>query len=56
MGGEYEIRILDQPGAARMSLVEYHLTDQAAIRSARKEAEGKPFEVWRDDKRIYPSE
>jgi hypothetical protein len=55
MGCEYEIRILDQKGAATLVRVEYQLTDQAAIRSARKDAEGKPFEVWRDDKRIYPS-
>ena len=56
MGCEYEIRILDQNGEATVVLVEYQLTQNAAIRSARKEAQGKPFEVWRGDIRIYPPE
>jgi hypothetical protein len=56
MGCEYEMRILDQDGATTVALVEYHLSDRSAIRAARKAAEGKPFEVWLGDKRVYPAE
>jgi hypothetical protein len=54
MGCEFEMRILDQKGVAKQVLVEYELSEQSAIRSARKEAEWKPFEARLGDKRVYP--
>jgi hypothetical protein len=48
----YEIRILSEEN--RHTIIEVmHLNDNAAVRSARKMAEGKPFEVWRDLDCIY---
>jgi hypothetical protein len=44
----YEIRIIRTSGSPSIILAETQLTDVAAIRSARKIARGKPFEVWRD--------
>jgi hypothetical protein len=44
---EYEIRILSS-GKASIIIEEIHLSDIAAIRSARKMAHGRPFEVWKD--------
>lgn len=44
----YEIRILRTSGSPTIILAEIQLTDFAAIRSARKLAHGRPFEVWRD--------
>jgi len=43
---EYEIRVLSSEHAA-LIVEEIHLNDQAAIRSARKFAGDRPFEVWR---------
>lgn len=43
---EYEIRILSA-GHPVTIIEEMHLSDHAAIRSARKYAADKPFEVWR---------
>jgi len=48
----YEIRVLNS-GHATMIIEENHLNDHAAIRSARKYAADRPFEVWRDDDCIY---
>ncbi len=48
---EYEIRILS--GRSETIIEVMHLSDNAAIRAARKLADGKPFEVWRDLDCIY---
>jgi hypothetical protein len=44
---EYEIRILQAGDSPSLITAEIHLSDTAAIRSARKMARGRPFEVWR---------
>jgi hypothetical protein len=49
--GEYEIRITD--GNRHTILAVVHLNDHAAIRQAKKLAEGKPCEVWRGMDCIY---
>ena len=43
---EYEIRILQASGSAIITC-EIQLSDVAAIRSARKMARGRQFEVWK---------
>jgi hypothetical protein len=43
----YEIRIIQAPGSPSLITAEIHLSDESAIRSARKLARGKQFEVWR---------
>jgi hypothetical protein len=48
----YEIRILGQ-GHGDIIIEVVHLNDNAAVRSARKMAEGKPFEVWRGLDCVY---
>jgi hypothetical protein len=50
---EYEIRILraDRTTASVMEVI--YLNDRAAIRAARKLAEARLFEVWRDLDCIY---
>jgi hypothetical protein len=45
---QYEIRILKVPGSPSIIMLGTHLNDFAAVRSARKMALGRPFEVWRD--------
>ena len=50
---EYEIRILRADKTTDTVLEVAHLNDNAAIRSARKIAESRPFEVWRDVDCIY---
>ena len=50
---EYEILVLRADGTADTVLAVMHLNDNAAIRAARKIAEAKPFEVWRDLDCIY---
>ena len=50
---EYEIRVLSS-GHAALIVAEIYLNDQAAIRSARKFAGDRPFEVWRGVDCIYP--
>lgn len=50
---EYEIRILRADKSTATVLEVMHLNDHAAIRSARKIAEARPFEVWRDLDCIY---
>ena len=44
---EYEIRIFQSPGSSVIVTAEVQLADLAAIRSARRLANGRPFEVWR---------
>ena len=48
----YEYRIMQARGALPIILLEAHLSDKAAIRSAQKEALGRPFEVWRGSELI----
>jgi hypothetical protein len=43
----YEIRILQDTGSTAIITAEVQLSDVAAIRSARKTARGRLFEVWR---------
>ncbi|HYS47115.1 MAG TPA: hypothetical protein VEM35_11785 [Rhizomicrobium sp.] len=51
---DYEIRILQFKDSATIITAEIHLTDASALRSARKLAEGRKFEVWRGSERLYP--
>jgi hypothetical protein len=44
---EYEVRILNEGGTLALLVSEVQLTDFAAIRSAKKMAHGRRFEVWR---------
>ena len=46
---EFEIRILNGAGGAAIVTSEIHLNENSAIRSAKKLANGRPFEVWRGD-------
>jgi hypothetical protein len=49
---EYEIRIVSEGN--RHTVIEVrHLNDNAAVRSAKKLADGRPFEVWRDLDCVY---
>ena len=50
---EYEIRILRADKSTDTIIEMVHLTDHAAVRAARKLAEARPFEVWRDLDCIY---
>ena len=43
----YEFRFAQAKGMPAIVTMEMHLTDNAAVRAARKAAMGKPFEVWR---------
>ena len=45
---EYEIRILRADRTTDAILEVVHFDDHAAIRAAKKLAEARPFEVWRD--------
>jgi hypothetical protein len=49
---QYEIRVLSS-GHAIVIIEEMHLSDHAAVRSAKKLAADRPFEVWRDFDCIY---
>jgi len=49
---EYEIRVLSS-GHATVIIEQTHLSDHAAVRSARKFAGDLPFEVWRGLDCIY---
>jgi hypothetical protein len=44
---EYEIHILEDERATPVITAETELSDKAAIRSARRKAHGRQFEVWR---------
>ena len=50
---EYEIRILRADRSTDTVMEMIYLNDQSAIRSAKKLAEARPFEVWRDLKCIH---
>jgi hypothetical protein len=52
--GEYEIRILQAEGSPTLISAEVHLTDESAVRSGKRIAKGRLFEVWRGNERIYP--
>jgi len=43
---DYEIRILQETGAMSIIYTETHLSDAGAIKSARRMAHGRQFEVW----------
>ena len=45
--GEYEIHILQSEGSPSIISAETHLSEESAIRSARRMARGRQFEVWR---------
>jgi hypothetical protein len=49
---EYEIRVLSAGGTIAV-MEEIHLSDHAAIRSAKKFADDRSFEVWRGLDCIY---
>jgi len=49
---EYEIRVLSG-GHPTLIIEEVHLSDHSAVRSARKFAGERPFEVWRGIDCIY---
>ena len=51
---DYEFRIFGAKGAVSLIVHSCHLTDSAAIRSARSYAGAAPFEVWRDLERLLP--
>ena len=51
--GEYEIRILKEDGTVALIVAEIQLADSAAIRSGKKVANGRNFEVWRGSDCIY---
>lgn len=50
---EYEIRILKADGSASVITKSWHGSSEAAIRSARRMAQARPFEVWQDDYCVY---
>ena len=50
---EYEIRILRADKTTATVIEVLHLNDNAAIRSAKKMAEARPFEVWRGVNCVY---
>jgi hypothetical protein len=52
---DYEIRILKADGKPTLISAEVHLTDNSAIRSARRMANGSPAEVWRGTDCIWRS-
>lgn len=49
---EYEIHILQDERYPSMITAEIELSDKAAIKSARRLARGRRFEVWRDQECI----
>lgn len=49
----YEIRILDKNRDTKMTVHAAHVSDFAAVRSARKLAGSLAVEVWRDLECIY---
>ena len=50
---QYEIRFLRKDRSTQTVLEVLHLNDHAAIRQAKKLAEGQPFEVWRELDCVY---
>ncbi len=53
---DYEIRILNSKRGSLAYIEILEPSDDAAIRSAERMAEGKPVEVWRDIDCIYRSD
>lgn len=51
---EYEIRVLNANGQTALIAAEVQLNDRAAVRSAKKIANGRKCEVWRGMDCIYP--
>jgi len=51
---DYEFRIFGAKGAVSLIVHSCHLTDSAAIRSAKAFAGSAQFEVWRDLERLLP--
>jgi hypothetical protein len=52
---EYEIRLLRIDRTTVTCIEVVHLNDHAAVRAAKKMAEARPFEVWRDLDCIFAS-
>ncbi|HEY8255208.1 MAG TPA: hypothetical protein VIG39_11230 [Rhizomicrobium sp.] len=52
---QYEIRILRNDGSTAIIAADLQLDDDAAIRSARRIARGRRFEVWRGMDCIQPA-
>lgn len=50
---DYEIRILKADRTTDTVMAATYLNDHAAIRSAKRVAEARPFEVWRGLNCIY---
>jgi hypothetical protein len=50
---EYETRILNVDRTPALLMTSMHLNADAAIKTARRVATGRPFEVWRDDECVY---
>lgn len=50
---EYEIRILKSDGSCSAIIEQIQVSDHAAIRSAQRIAQKRPFEVWRELDCIY---
>lgn len=53
--GEYGIRILREDGAAGIIIPEIQLNDAAALRSAKRVAAGKHYEVWKGIECLFRS-
>jgi hypothetical protein len=53
---EYEIRILGSDGRPSLFSEWIHVSLNAAIRSAKRMANGATFEIWIDGARIYTSQ
>ena len=53
---QYEIRVLRDDGGTSLIVAAIHLNDNAAVRSARKIAGSRKFEVWRGMDCIYGTE
>ena len=45
---DYEIRLLTERFTPSLTIQTRHANDRAAIMTARRMCDGKPFEVWRD--------
>lgn len=52
---QYEIRILRDDGSTAVIAADLQLDDDAAMRSARRIARGRRFEVWRGMDCIQPA-
>jgi hypothetical protein len=50
---QYEIRILHADKTTDIVIEGAHLSDLAAVRAAKRIAEERPFEVWRDLDCVY---